>query len=119
MAGKTPVTTKLGQLVIIPEPWIISLIEINSDIVPNKYRKVLLDVLQKGYVEDGDAFSEALNVLLMIISGESDIEKLSPEVRLAMKEGKELKEKRKSSKSTERIRRICSTVELLGNGGGH
>ena len=103
MAGKTPITTKLGQLVIMPEPWIISLIEVNSDIVPNRYRKVFLDVLQKRYVEDGDAFSEALDVLLMIISGESNVEKLSPEVRLAMKEGRELKEKRERAAKAQRI----------------
>ena len=104
MAEQIPVTAKFGQLVIIPEPWIISLIEINSDIIPNKCRKVLLDILQKGYIEDKDKFSDAFNILLIIISGEGNIEKLTPEDRLAVKEGKKFKRKeREGSKSTERI----------------
>ena len=95
MAEKIPVdTSKIGQLVIIPEPWIITLLEINSDIIPNKCRKVLLDVLQKGYIEDKDKFSAAFNILLIIISGEGNIEKMTPEDYCAIKEGKNLQDQK-------------------------
>ena len=63
---ETPNMSKFGQMAIIPEPWIMSMIEVNADIIPNKCRKVFLDVLQKGYITDSEKFGEAFNILLII-----------------------------------------------------
>ena len=60
----------LGQLAVIPDPWIMSMIQCNVDIIPNKCRKVFLEVLQKGYITDSKKFSEDFNILLNILSAE-------------------------------------------------
>ena len=84
----------LGQMAVIPDPWIMSMIQCNVDIIPNKCRKVFLEVLQKGYITDSEKFSEDFNILLNILSGEGHDENLSPEEKLAVKEGRKLLEKR-------------------------
>ena len=94
MAEETPNMSKFGQVAIIPEPWIMSLIEVNADIIPNKCRKTFLDVLQKGYITDSEKFSEAFNILLIIISGEGNDENLTSEDLQAVKEGRNLLAKR-------------------------
>ena len=95
MAEKIPAeTSKFGSLVIKPEDWIHNLLIENSDIIPNRCRPVLLNVLQKGYIEDEKKFSAAFNILLIIISGEGNIEKMTPEDYCAVKEGKNLKDQK-------------------------
>ena len=100
MAEKIPAdTSKFGHLVILPEQWIITLLEENSDIIPNKCRPVLLDVLQKGYIEDEKKFSAVFKILVMIVSGDivGNDEILTPEDYRAVMEGRDLKIKREET----------------------
>ena len=100
MAEKIPAkASKFGTWVIKPEDWIISLIMANCDIIPNRCRPVLLDVLQKGYIEDEKKFSAVFKILVMIVSGDivGNDEILTPEDYRAVMEGRDLKIKREET----------------------
>ena len=89
--------SKFGPLVIKPEKWICQILVENSDIIPNKCRPVLLNVLKKGFIEDEQKFGAAFNILLIIISGEGNIDKMSPEDKIAVREGQRLKEEKEKA----------------------
>ena len=100
MAEKTPAkTSKFGTWVIKPEDWITSLIMANCDIVPNRCKPVILDMLHKGYIEDEEKFSAAFKIMVMIVTGDivGDEEILTPEDYRAVMEGRELKKKREEA----------------------
>ena len=97
MAEKLPEkTSKFGKYVVKPKPWIMELIMLNCDILPEACKPVLLDVAYKGYIEDEEKFGEMFEILQMIDTGMMIGEELTPEVYAIVKEGRRLKYKRDS-----------------------
>ena len=97
MAGRAPVKkSKFGKYVVKPEQWIVELLMKNCDIMPKRCRPVLGDMLYKGFIENEKTFGEALDIMIMIVTGKlaEDWDTIDPEVYKAVLEGSELKRKR-------------------------